>query len=127
MSTPSWFHRDIYPGDTGADVLSVQRLVGASKTGEMDEDTTALVRGVQRATESQITGVVDHATALAIGELSTFGLVPEWFAAGDWSQLPRLLRCRDWDVENAVRRFQSHHHIYPTGVVDEATAIALGD
>ena len=127
MNAPSWFYRDIFAGDTGKDVLAVQRLVGGLSTGVMDEDTIARVRGVQRAARSPVTGVVDADTALALGERATQGLVPEWFEAGDLSVLPTLLRCREWDVANALRRFQSHHHIYPTGEVDEATAIALGD
>lgn len=127
MNHPAWFRRTIFPGDAGTDVLAVQRLVGASSTGVLDSDTCALVRGLQRRHRRAISGVVDHDTALLIGEKATFGLVPEWFAAGDLSVLPSLLCCGESDVEDHVRRFQSAHHIYPTGVVDESTAIALGD
>ena len=125
MNTPAWFHRELYPGDSGPDVLAVQRLCGAMKTGVMDEDTLARVRGLQGTLQREITGVVDHALAVQMGNVATYGLLPAWFTAQDWSSLPaRLGGSAD---ENAIRRFQSHHHIPPTGLIDETTAIALGD
>jgi hypothetical protein len=127
VSAPSWFHRDIFSGDYGSDVIACQRLLGAMKTGVMDEDTTARVRGLQRAVQREITGVVDHALAVLMGEVSTFGLLPEWFTAGDLEKLYVRLHTDAAGIETALRRFQSHHHITPTGVLDEATAIAIGD
>jgi murein L,D-transpeptidase YcbB/YkuD len=93
----------------------------------MDEETCARVRGAQRAAQREITGVVDQALALLLGNLATYGLIPVWFEAHDWSIAYAHLHCTEQSLENAVRRFQSHHHLHPTGVLDEETAIAIGD
>lgn len=127
MTAPSWWHRILFDGDTGADVAVLQTLLGAPRTGVMDQDTQARLRGRQIAAHATSTGVCDGQTAALIGDVSTAGLVPEWFEAQDWSVLPAKLRCKTSDVEPAIRRFQSQHHIPPTGVVDETTAVVLGD
>lgn len=126
MNHPAWFTRELYADDFGADVIAVQRLVDAPKTGVMDDATLARIRGARQALGREIVGVVDQALAVALGEVSTHGLVPVWFERQDWSRLTALLHC-NCVTETAIRRFQSHHHIPPTGVVDEQTAIALGD
>lgn len=93
----------------------------------MDSDTTARLRGAQRAASAPISGVCDVDTANLIGDVATAGLVPAWWPDEVDEVLPVKLRCRPSDREAAVRRFQSAHHIPPTGVVDETTAIILGD
>jgi hypothetical protein len=54
-------------------------------------------------------------------------MIPPWWPDEVDEVLPVKLACRPVDMEAAVRRFQSQHHIPPSGVVDETTAIVLGD
>lgn len=127
MSHPAWWWRVLTVGDTGADVSALQRMLLAPVTGVVDEDTRARVRGVQRVNGLPLSGDCDVDTANAIGELSTFGLPPAWWPDLVDEVLPVKLRCRPDGLPDAVRRFQSTHRIPPTGVVDERTAIAMGD
>lgn len=127
MTAPSWWYRILYPGDSGPDVVTLQTLLGAPQTGVVDQDTQARLRGRQRAAQGLPDGVCDLRTALLIGDVATAGLIPAWWPDEVDEILPVKLRCGTSDVESAVRRFQSHHHIPPTGVVDETTAIAIGD
>lgn len=105
----------------------LQTLLGAPLTGVMDDDTTARLRGAQRAFQALPDGVCDLPTAVRIGDRATAGMVPDWWPDRADEVLPSRLGCRFGDLPAAVRRFQSQHRIPPTGVVDEATAIAIGD
>lgn len=125
-----WFHRTIFPGDQGADVATVQRILGMALTKEMDSETVARVRGLQRVHSLPITGVIDTPTALAVGESATYGLVPTWFQPSliDETGLREALHIRvGVNLDDAVRRFQSARGHYPTGVVDERLAIEIGE
>ena len=137
----SWFHRILTVGCVGDDVRLVQRKLRASNiTGTFDAETASRVRGLQFADKLPVTGMVDYATSDAIGESVRAGLTPDWYAheLGLWSEgedvqrLRTLLGFKEWgrfdrDVEAAVRRFQSSHHLPLTGRIKEVDAVALGD
>ena len=140
MSAPSWYHRALTLGIVGPDVALVQRKLRACRTGIYDTETASRVKGVQFADKLPVTGVVDAATAEAIGESCRAGVVPDWYhhELGLWSEGEDVHRLRellglhahgrfDQDAEAAVRRFQSAHHLPLTGRVCEADAVALGD
>jgi peptidoglycan hydrolase-like protein with peptidoglycan-binding domain len=136
----SWFHRELELGCTGADVDLVRRKLNAPAGAGYDADLEARVRGVQRKYGLPVTGRVDSDTADAIGEPARMGLTPEWFrrplAAGDHGDdvehlstmlgLPATTAFSP-EIEAAVRRLQSELRMTPTGVVDEAVAVAIGD
>jgi peptidoglycan hydrolase-like protein with peptidoglycan-binding domain len=126
---PRWFHRTLYSGDQGSDVALVQRKLGASITKTMDDSTVALVRGFQRQRSLPITGVVDHPTAVELGESATYGLVPQWYQPTlDEVGLRDALHIRGFvSLDDAIRRFQSAHGHYPDGLMTEALAIEIGD
>ena len=137
----SWYSRILTVGCVGADVELVQRkLRGNNISGTYDAETASRVRGIQFANKLPVTGVVDAATADAIGESIRLGFTPDWFAGnmglgatGDCvTRLRTLLGLPDGDrfdasLEAAVRRFQSAHHLPLTGKVCQADATALGD
>jgi len=136
----SWYSRILTIGCVGADVELVQRKLRASTlSGVYDAETASRVRGIQWADKLLVTGMVDAATADAIGESIRFGFTPDWFnrdlAVGDngddVARLCTLIGCAgvrfDTAVEAAVRRFQSAHHLPLTGQVREKDAVALGD
>lgn len=137
---PSWHHRTITAGDTGPDVVIVQRKTGATPTGVYDPWTEQRIVGLQMRLKLRTTGEVDEATAVALGETSVAGMVPEWFfrelRSGDHGSDVEALRGLlgepdgtgfDAALEQAVRRWQSAHRIRPDGTVTEGMAIALGD
>ena len=140
-ATPVWFHRDIYPGDEGDDVLIVQRKLPAPMTGVLDRNTENRIRGFQKKHRLEETGYVSKDTAEALGEKESKGQVPGWFdgtldvgASGPAvAEVRRALRQADKPVHyddalaDAVRRFQSANGLKVTGVVDRKTAIAIGD
>jgi len=137
----SWFHRILTVGCVGEDVRLVQRKLRASNiTGTFDAETASRVRGLQFADKLPVTGMVDATTADHIGESVRLGMTPDWFAhelrlwseGKDVERLRTLLGFKDYgrfdrDVEAAVRRFQSAHHLPLTGWVSEQDAITLGD
>lgn len=125
---PSWFWRELWTGDTGSDVAVVALKLG-STTRAMDDELLARVRGFQRAQHLPVTGIVDLATARALGESATYGLTPQWFGPPiDYEGLRRALRCSPWDdLDSAIRRFQSAHRHEPDGVVTELLATEIGD
>lgn len=130
MSYPHWHFRILYPGDSGSDVGVVQVKVGAYPTRVMDETTVALVRGFQRVHNLPITGTVDHTTAQALGENTEYGLVPKWWQPPliDEVGLRDALHIRAGvGLDDAVRRFQSSHGMYPDGEMTERLAIIIGD
>lgn len=90
------------------------------------------------------TGVVDAKTAEAVGESVVSTLVPEWytrslhlgFAGADVEVVNRRLFVHPkgkvdnrftHDTEAAVRRLQSGNDLPCNGVIDEDTAILIGD
>jgi len=138
---PAWYHRDLTLGDTGDDVLIVQRKLDAPLTGTYDDDTAARVRGAQKKMGNEQTGVVDAETAENLGEKADAGQVPDWFTSECEPDChcpavakvrvllgqPNLPVYHDEALQAAVRRFQSANGLEVSGRVDEATAIALAD
>ena len=137
--TPSWFVREILEGDTGDDVLIVQRKLGVPMTGVMDTTTTTRVRGFQKTHALEETGTMTKKTAAKVGEKASKGQTPAWYtreiAVGDVGQDVAALRIAmrqpnlpvDYDepLADAVRRFQSEAGVKPTGTLDHKTAVAL--
>ena len=136
----TWFHRILTIGMTGADVELVQRKLRSSVTGTYDADTASRVRGIQFADKLPITGMVDSITADSIGESVRADVPPDWYRrelgmrseGEDVQRLRELLGLHnhgrfDREVEAAVRRFQSAHHLPLTGRIHEPDAAALGD
>lgn len=126
---PHWFHREIFVHDQGADVRTVQRILCATPTGEMNDETLARVRGFQRAHGLGVTGFVDLQTARVLGEPTTYGLLPGWFGPpiDDTALRVALHIYSHSDLETAIRRFQSAHGHYPDGILTEALAREIGD
>lgn len=124
-----WFYRDLYEGDSGADVGVVAVKLG-SADHSMTAELTARVRGAQRHQGLPVTGIVDRATAEALGESAAYGLVPRWFQDSliDETGLRLALHISSYaDLQDAIRRFQSAHHRYPTGDMDESLAVEIGE
>lgn len=125
--TPMWWTRDLLIGDAGPDVEAVQRILGLVTTGDYDLTTALAVRGVQRLAGLETTGAVDNPTAVAIGPRSTDSLTPQWYQGE-----PLYPGDQGYDLvvphgdESWLRRFQGHHGVAPTGVIDETTARLLG-
>lgn len=128
-SSPRWFYRDLSLGDTGDDVLIVQRRLVAPLTGVFDDDTAARVRGVQKMARKKQTGVVDAATAEAIGEKATAGQMPEWFGTDRADQRVRDLLGLSMlePLGEALLRYQSENGLDLSGELDEPTARLLAD
>lgn len=128
-------------GVVGADVELVQRKLRASNiSGTFDAETASRVRGLQWADKLPVTGVVDYTTADAIGESVRLGMTPDWFTReakmGDTGEDVAHMRLLlglspgvvfDTDMEAAMRRFQSAHHLPLTGKMSEQDAVTLGD
>jgi peptidoglycan hydrolase-like protein with peptidoglycan-binding domain len=137
---PSWYRRELALGDSGPDVAVVQRKLKILATGFYTRETEARVRAIQKQHDLPATGVVDELTAGAIGESERHGLVPDWFtgplALGDTGEaveharwllgLPRA-GAFDRELEDRLRRFQSAHQLYPTGVLTLDVATLLGE
>jgi hypothetical protein len=122
---PFWWSRDIREGDVGGDVRTVQRILGMVPTGEFKADTAMAVRGLQHDCGLAVTGEVDEMTARRIGPRTTDSLMPEWYKG-----TPLFPGQPAYDLvvsdESWLRRLQGNHHMPPTGVIDEATALMLG-
>lgn len=101
-----------------------QRRLCLPVTGQWDAYTVATVRGVQALASLPITGVVDEATAAALGPRVTDGDVPSWFTTGEGNYSDVVERLVGGEA--GLRRFQSAQGLTPTGAVDEATARLLG-
>lgn len=139
--TPVWWYRVTDFGDTGDDVLIVQRKLGVPMTGVMDTNTTARVRGFQKQHGLEETGTMTKKTAKKVGDKASKGTTPDWWRrplfTGDNGpdvaalrialKQPNLPAYFDTALSDAVRRFQAGVGIKPTGEVDRATAVALGD
>lgn len=141
MTVPSWYRREIVEGDTGDDVLIVQRKLGVPMTGEWDQPTTTRVRGFQKKHHLEETGTMTKKTAEKVGDKASKGQPPEWYDrelgpdddGEDVTALrlalgqPNLPVHYDVSLADAVRRFQAGAGIRPTGRVDRVTAVALAD
>lgn len=130
MSTPLWFRRHLYGGETGHDAEVVNRKLGVMGD-EYTEATRQLVRGAQALHGLPVTGDVDAATAAVLGEAADHELPPEWFTRdleqGSTGVDVAALRDRlglsdgvlfDTECRRAVLRFQSAHGLPLTGRVD---------
>ena len=143
-------------GDRGARVAAAQQALiamGARLVGGVDGifgiHTERAVAGFQARRGLTINGQIDAATAGAIGILAGLGPAPPT-AAATWAAVARgargaIVRVIQQAVMNAgiflrggadgvfgvytraaVAKYQQQRGIAPTGVVDEATAIAMG-
>lgn len=135
---PSWFKRDLGPGDSGPDVEIVQRRLHAPETETYGTVTETYVRGLQRLKGLPITGEVDEATAEAIGETARAGLPPLWYhrvlrlgvTGADVQSLRQALGLSvgeeyDTEVDRAVRRLQSRLGLKPDGVMTQELSLCL--
>lgn len=141
MRPPSWWYREVLPGDEGDDVLIAQRKLRIPMTGVMDALTVSRVRGYQKEHGLEVTGTMDDKTAAELGEKEAAGQVPEWYSrelaepdsGKDVEALrvalkqPNLPAYFDRALADAVRRFQAAAGLETSGVVDRDTAVALAD
>ena len=103
-------------------VASLQRL-GLGFNPDEDAAREAL-RRFQNERGLLVTGALDEPTRLALDAIPTEGLVPEWWGTEEQDEaVAARLGASD---EASIRRFQSARRLPLTGVVDEATAVALG-
>ena len=136
--TPKWFRRELYGGETGRDVRTLQRLLMSPATGVYDDTTMAYIRGVQERGHLPMSGIVDSATAVLIGESVEADLPPEWYhrplkvglKGDDVETLHELLQLPFGDTfthetRKAVLRFQSANHLPLTGKVGKSLANLL--
>jgi murein L,D-transpeptidase YcbB/YkuD len=138
--TPLWFRRELSEGDVGPDVTVMRRILGLPP-GALDDDAMQCVRGVQRVSGLPESGLVDEATAKAIGESASADLAPAWFERDIqlWCQGEDVRAVRallglgsrddryDPDAESIVRRIQSANGITPTGILGFEEARIIGD
>ena len=136
---PAWFVRELVEGDTGDDVLIVQRKLGVPMTGVMDLTTQSRIRGFQKQHGLQETGTMNDETAGQVGDKASKDLPPEWYTRplsdGDSGKDVAALRIAlgqpnlpdyfDKALGDAVRRFQSSVGLKPTGKVTKSTAVAI--
>ena len=106
-----------------ATLAGVQRRLGLPPTGT--GDVSREVRAFQRERGLTVSGALDEPTLRTLDNLPTAGLVPGWFGTetADAAVGARLGGC-DRDT---ILRFQSAVRLPLTGVVDEPTAIKIGD
>ena len=130
---PQWFTRPLIVGDTGPDVVVVQRKLGVRPTGLFGPGDSAVVRGYQYAMGLQPSGQVDDATAVELGEAAGHDLLPDWWTGEAvtsihplWPTVVRLLDAPVGGAVDALKRFQGNNGLSVTGVVDEWTARRLG-
>lgn len=146
MTTPLWFVRPLLGGEVGPDVNVVNRKLGVVAF-DYGEDSQAHVRGFQHQSGLPVTGVVDAATAVGLGEAADADLPPEWFTrdleygmTGDDVAVlrerllssPGDIRSKssngdvfDDELRRAVLRFQSANRLPLTGVGDAALSLLL--
>lgn len=124
--TPLWWHRVLQLGDSGPDVVAVQSILGGPACGVFDKYTHMLVKGAQVAAGIPADGVVDEATARAIGPRATDALVPEWYKGEPLCPGTQGFRLVLPHHDEAwLRRFQGNHSLTVNGCIDEETARAL--
>lgn len=142
---PLWYRRVIREGMTGDDVNVVRRKLGLDE-GSYDRAAIERVIGLASKHSQKSDGNVSPAVADMLGESAAneADMLPAWYerelgpkdmfsASGeDVRQLRGRLALDVGDdrftpeVEGAIKRFQSHYGLEPTGVVDERTAKLLG-
>lgn len=140
MTIPLWFKRDIHLGDIGPDVRIVRRKLGFVDQGPYDRSVSRMVMGLAKKKNVETSGEVNADVAQAIGPAADETLTPEWYErdlemwcheGDDVRQLNSILGCpRDNrftpETEQAVRRFQSAHDIFPDGRVTADLAKLIG-
>ena len=110
---------------TPAEVRQAQKRLGLLPTGSVDNDLHSAVRTFQRDRGLLVDGDLNESTMRALEATVRDGLVPAWFGQPTQSVVVALiLGASDKDT---VRRYQSARGLPVTGVVDEATAVAMGD
>lgn len=123
---PLWWTRDLMLHDRGPDVEAVQELVGLPQTGEYNIATALTVRGAQALAGLGITGVVDSATAMALGPRSRDSVLPGWYSAPMFPGTPHYEAVtRAIGGQEGVRRLQGNYGMTPTGIIDEQTALIM--
>ena len=110
---------------THAEVRQAQRRLGLIPTGALDSEFTASLRTFQREHGLVVTGELDAPTIRALEVLPREGLLPEWYGKPGQSVVVAL--ALGASTPDAIRRYQSARGLSVTGVVDEATARAIGD
>lgn len=122
--TPLWWAGDLAPGDVGARVLVVQKMLLCYPTGCMDGATVAAVRGFQRGVGLDPHGWVDEATARALGSPPSDADLPAWYSGAPLGPGDALYEqvAAPFGGEAGVRRFQGNNRLAATGIVDEDTA-----
>lgn len=132
---PTWFKREIRPGDSGPDVRVVKRILGLAYDDVWDAPAQALCRGYYG------TDGISAEIAERIGEAAADaeGLPPLWYSRdlslGDYGDdvdsVRSILRLPPgvYDVKcsDAVKRFEGNHGINPTGLVTEDLAKIMGE
>lgn len=115
-------------GEFSQEAALVQRRLGIPANGYYDELTYSAVRGFQAKHGLQATGEVDHPTWLALEATVREGLLPSWYGTDLQVVQARKrlgLHCGD-SLGTALRQYQSARGLPITGLLDEATAVALG-
>ena len=124
---PLWWQGDIAPGDSGARVLIVQKMLGAWPSGVFDNNTSAAVRGFQVGRGLEPCGWVCEETAIALGPRESDGQLPGWWTGEPVKEgedgFDALVK--PWGGADGLRRLQGNHGIPATGVIDEQTARLL--
>lgn len=124
---PGWWSRTLRRGDENRGVRVVQRKLRLEPTGAFDGVLEAYLAGWQKRVGLPPSGEVDSATAEALGESATAGLIPLWWDEDRQAALSRIFGVDQSGLEDAVRRYQSSMGLPPNGVVDEQLAVAIGD
>jgi hypothetical protein len=73
---PAWYDRRIYAVTTDQEreaVTYVQRVLGLRETGELDEETTSHIRGLQVLFSLRPSGIIDDDTAEQIERIFPYG------------------------------------------------------
>jgi peptidoglycan hydrolase-like protein with peptidoglycan-binding domain len=124
------------PGDKGAHVLAVQRLLKVRPLSSFyGAVTTRTVAEYQRNHHLPATGVVNLATAVSMHLVAPPKPIPPYAKPGDRGAhvlaVQRALRVRPLSgfygpvTARTVAAYQKSHHLHISGVVDHATAVAM--